>query len=128
MQRAADPGSSWHKAQTALLGLTLITSAVHFTDNALRLDLYPGPAWLTRNVVFAAWPLVLAAAYLAYRIDTRTALIAYALLGFAGLAHYLMPHGMGMPLRCTLTVGAEAIASAGLIACALLRPRAHQPC
>jgi hypothetical protein len=45
----------WHPKEVILIGLTLVTSAVHFADNAFRLDLYPGPAWLTHNVVLVAW-------------------------------------------------------------------------
>jgi hypothetical protein len=67
----------WRPKKLLLIGLTLITSAVHFADNAFRLDLYPGPAWLTRNVVLEAWVVMLLAACLGYWINTRTALIAY---------------------------------------------------
>jgi hypothetical protein len=67
----------WHPNEVILIGLTLIASAIHFADNAFRLDLYPGPAWLTRNVVLTAWIAMLFAACLAYWINTRIALIAY---------------------------------------------------
>ena len=111
-----------------LLGATLITSAIHFADNAFRLDLYPGPASLTRNGVLLAWLLLPLLAWLAYRSNSRAALIAYATLGFAGFAHYLAlghantTHEHGMPLRCAITIFSEAIASAVLIACVLLNP------
>ena len=113
----------WHPKEVILIGLTLITSAVHFADNAFRLDLYPGPALLTRNVVLAAWIVILLAAALVYWINTRTALIAYGVLGFGGLAHYVMPQARSMPTRCTLTIGAETASSVLLIAYALLRLR-----
>ena len=105
----------------ALVGLTLATSAVHFVDNALRLDLYPGPVWLTRNVILAAWVVVLAAGCLACWIDTRTALVAYAVLGFAGFAHCWMPHTQGLGVSCMMTIDAEAAASLLLITYALVR-------
>ena len=110
-----------HPWTAPLIGLTLLTSAVHFADNALRLDLYPGPAWLTRNLVLIAWSIVLLAACLAYRKDTRPALVAYGILGFGGLAHYFMPHGHRMPMRCTITMSAEAATSMLLIGYAMLR-------
>jgi hypothetical protein len=72
-----------------LLGATLLTSAVHFVDNAFRLDLYPGPVWLTRNDVLLAWLALPALAWLVYCGATRVGLVTYGLLGFAGLAHYL---------------------------------------
>jgi hypothetical protein len=113
----------WHPKEVTQIGLTLITSAVHFADNAFRLDLYPGPALLTRNLVLAAWIVVLLAACLAYWINTRTALVAYGVLGFGGIAHYVMPQARSLPTRCSLTIGAEAASSVLLIAYALLRSR-----
>jgi len=123
MGTTAANAAMWRTKEVILIGLTLITSAVHFVDNALRLDLYPGPDWLTRNVVLATWIVMLLAACLVYRINTRTALVAYGVLGFGGLAHYVMPQARSMPTRCTLTIGAEAASSALLIAYALLRSR-----
>jgi hypothetical protein len=121
MGRKAAYAAMWHPKEVILIGLTLITSAVHFADNAFRLDLYPGPAWLTHDVVLAAWVFLLLSACLAYWIDTRTALVAYGLLGFGGLAHYVMPQASSMPTRCTLTIGAEAASSMLLIVYAMFR-------
>jgi hypothetical protein len=115
----APRGRSW---QIAWLALTLITSAVHFSDNAFHLDLYPGPVWLTRNVVLASWLILPTAACVAYWMNTKAALTVYALLGFGGLTHYLMPYGMNIPLRCTMTIAAEAAASTILLAYTFLRP------
>ena len=123
METKAANAAMWHPKEVILIGLTLITSAVHFADNAFRLDLYPGPAWLTRNIVLAAWIVMLVAACLVYCINTRTALVAYGIVGFGGLAHYVMPQARSMPTRCTLTIGAEAASSVLLIAYAVLRSR-----
>jgi hypothetical protein len=122
MRETATCAPRCHPWTALLLGLTLVTSAVHFVDNAFRPDLYPGPAWLTRNLVLAAWIIVLFAACLSYRKDTRTALVAYGVLGFGGLAHYFMLHGNHMPTRCTVTISAEAVASVLLVGYALFRP------
>ena len=94
-----------------LLGATLLTSAVHFVDNAFCLDLYPGPVWLTRNDVLLAWLALPALAWLVYRGATRVGLVTYGLLGFAGLVHYLLPHQQVMPLRCAVRLFGEEIAS-----------------
>jgi hypothetical protein len=123
MGTKAANAAMWHPKEVILIGLTLITSAVHFADNAFRLDLYPGPDWLTRNVVLATWIVMLLAACLAYWINTRAGLVAYGVLGFGGFAHYLLPQARTMPTRCTLTIGAEAASSVLLIAYALLRSR-----
>jgi hypothetical protein len=77
MQGLNKHGHGGKRLLDALLLLTLISSAVHFADKALRLDLYPGPAWLTRNVVLTTWLFVLAAAVLAYRLGSLWALVAW---------------------------------------------------
>ena len=106
------------------MGLTLLTSAIHFLDNAFRLDLYPGPAWLTRNIVMLAWLVLPAFALLAWRSGSRLALVAYGLLGFAGLGHYWAAHHSSMtgaalhgamPVRCAVTIWGEAVASVVLL-------------
>jgi hypothetical protein len=114
-------GAPERRAIVFLLGTTLLTSAIHFADNALRLDLYPGPVWFTPSLVLMAWLALPVLAFAAYRIGTRPPLIAYGLLGFAGFAHYLPPHVHRVPLRCLLTIAGEALASSVLIAYVLLR-------
>jgi hypothetical protein len=99
----------------------LLTSAIHFADNAFRLDLYPGPVWFNPTLVLMAWLVLPVLALAAYRIGTRASLTAYGLLGFSGFAHYLPLHVHRVPLRCLVTIAWEAIASAVLIAYVLLR-------
>jgi hypothetical protein len=122
--RAVDVGM-WRPKEAVLIGVTLVASAVHFADNAFRLDLYPGPAWLTRNIVLAAWGVLLILGCVVYWINTRTALIVYGVLGFGGLLHYAMPQAGGMPMRCMLTIGAEVASSVVFIAYAVLRCRVN---
>jgi len=104
-----------------LLGITLVASAVHFADNAFRLDLYPGPVWLTRYDVLLAWLALPLFAWLAYRSASRAGLVAYGLLGFAGFAHFLVPRHHTVQMRCMFTIFAEAAASVALIAYVLSR-------
>ena len=105
-----------------LMIATLVASAIHFVDNALRLDLYPGPVWLTRNVVLLTWVALPLLAWAAFQVGTRSALVAYALLGFTGLGHYFVSHSHAISPRCTVTIASEAIVSTVLIAY-VLRPR-----
>ncbi len=118
---------SQRRTTIVLLGATLATSAVHFADNAFRLDLYPGPICLTKNIVLLAWLVLPLLAWLAYRSESRLGLVVYGLFGFAGFAHYLVQehrpssYGHAMPLRCGVTIFGEAIASATLIIYVLMR-------
>ena len=120
------PANAPRQTVAILLAASLLTSAVHFVDNAFHLDLYPGPVWLTRNNVLLAWLILPVLAWFAYRGRSKTPLLAYALLGFAGFAHYLAPHPHAMPLRCAATIFGEAIASAVLIAYVLFITPSNQ--
>jgi len=104
-----------------LLVATLITSGIHFVDNAIRLDLDPGPAWFTPAIVLLAWLVMPVLAFAAYRSGSRAALVGYGLLGFAGFAHYLPPHIHAVPMRCLVTIVGEAIASAVFIGYVLVK-------
>ncbi len=106
--------SQRRRVLVVLLGLSLLAAAIHFADNAAHLDLYPGPAWLTPRAILLTWCVLPPLAWAAYRVGTRAALIAYGLIGFAGLAHFLMPHH-ALPLRCDLTIFGEAATSVLLI-------------
>lgn len=104
-----------------LVGLSLAASAVHFADNALRLDLYPGLSWFTPAGVGLAWLSLPALAWLALRSRSKVLLVLFALSGFFGFEHYILTPICGVALRCNLTIFGEAVASAVLLAYVLLK-------
>jgi hypothetical protein len=87
-------------ANRSLLALVLVhavASLVHFAHNATFLDDYPNmPAWLSPAGVYAVWlgQAAIAAVGVLLLLRGRSiglALIAlYAVLGFAGLDHYVL--------------------------------------
>ena len=87
-------------ANRSLFALVLIHAAaslVHFAHNATFLDDYPNmPTWLTPAGVYAVWlaQAAIAAVGVWWLLRGRAiglALIAiYAVLGFAGLDHYVL--------------------------------------
>lgn len=87
-------------ANPSLLALVLVhagASLVHFAHNATFLAAYPNmPAWLSPAGVYAVWLAQAAIAAVGVLLLLRgrpigLALIAvYAVLGFAGLDHYVL--------------------------------------
>jgi len=97
---------------------------LHFAHNAEYLAQYPNlPASWTPGEVYAAWFCVTAlgvGGYALYGLWRRkiglTVLGVYALLGFGGLLHYTRaPIGHHSPMM-NLTIWAEAVAGALLLA------------
>lgn len=97
------------------IGLSLAASAAHFVDNALCLDLYPGPAWFSVGGVLVSWLLLpVLAAVAVYRASVSWA-VAFGMTGFFGFAHYAFAPIWQVPLRCDLTIFGEAAASVLLL-------------
>jgi O-antigen/teichoic acid export membrane protein len=100
----------------------VVASALHFADNAARFDRYhdAGTHWLTPAIVIVAWfvqtIIGTAGLVLHYRGHGagRPILMAYAILGFAGFAHYLA--GMPRPdAWMHAAIALEAVAGVGLL-------------
>jgi hypothetical protein len=89
--------SAAYRSLFALVLVHAAASLVHFAHNATFLDDYPNmPAWLSPAGVYAVWlaQAAIAAAGVWLLVRGRIfglALIAvYAVLGFAGLDHYVL--------------------------------------
>lgn len=117
------------RAVVAAFVAFLVASALHFADNALRFDRYHDAAthWLTPTVVVIAWLVQTVfgtVGLVLHRRGNRAGrpiLMAFALLGFAGLLHYAagMPNADGW---MHALIALEALA--GLALLVALRPRA----
>ncbi len=103
-----------------LVALSLATSAIHFADNALRLDRYPGPAWFTPAGVAFAWLGLPALAWLALRGKSFALMLLFSLTGFLGFEHYLVRPLCSVDWSCNLTIFCEAAASALLFGYVLI--------
>ena len=101
------------RAAKLLIAAGVLASAVHFADNALAIERYPEPGWITPTGVVAVWCVITAIA--AFALTRRTAgtqffaaAALYALVLLSGLLHYAFGAPMHMALRSNVTVLAEA--------------------
>jgi hypothetical protein len=101
-----------------------VASLIHFAHNALYLRAYPHmPLWLTATGVWAAWLTLTSIGtlgYYVYRFRSQTAgaliIAVYALLGFAGLDHYVVAPVAAHSIAMHLTIIVEAATAAVLLA------------
>lgn len=111
----------------ALSVVYFLTSLGHFSHNAEFLCEYPDlPAWLTRARVYAAWVAITSVGLLGFvlvrkrRAAAGLMLIAvYAALGFDGLGHYSVAPMELHPFVANVTILAEVVAAALLLAVTL---------
>lgn len=80
---------------TVVIANIIITS-LHYTDNALFVDIYPEPQWFTTSGVFITWAIMTAIAIISYWLYSKknywlsyVALIIYSITGLSSPAHYL---------------------------------------
>ena len=100
-----------------------VTSLMHFAHNAVYLREYPHlPEWLTPIgvwAVFVALTAIGVLGYSVYRFRSRAVgvflIAAYALLGFAGLDHYVAAPIAAHSIVMNLTIVMEAAAAATLL-------------
>ncbi|HIK17818.1 MAG TPA: hypothetical protein IGS53_21360 [Leptolyngbyaceae cyanobacterium M33_DOE_097] len=81
---------------TWLLLASLISTAIHFTDNYFFIDHYPQPSWITAPSIYQSWIVLTAIGaigYWLYRAQrfwlAYPCLAIYSLTGLASPAHYL---------------------------------------
>jgi hypothetical protein len=85
-------------ALRAILTFTMVSTAIHFTHNFVRIEEYPEspiPDWVVRAGIVLSWPVFLFVAVRAYRMyvagSTREAkpwLIALAAWALVALGHF----------------------------------------
>lgn len=104
---------------------SVLITALHYTDNYLYIDDYPGPDWVHREIVYIAWSLLTLigiAGYLFYRDGRATPagmyLLVYSYTGLSSLGHY--PYGSfdDFSPRMHAFIWTDALVGAAVLACA----------
>ena len=117
------------RSQQALLAIflfNLISTWLHYTDNALFVDRYPGPDWFTTFGVFSAVIVMTPIGLLGYWLYTKRMfwlsylfLYLYSITSVSSPGHYLFPMVMPMSLKMHSLIWLDGIAGTMLI-CFLL--------
>jgi hypothetical protein len=106
----------------AIVIFNLVSTWLHYTDNAIFVDRYPEPSWFTTSGVFATVILMTPIGLLGYWLYTQQKFwLSYAALGLYSITsisspgHYLYPGAMAMSLKMHGLVWLDAIAGLSLI-------------
>lgn len=106
----------------AILALNLMSTWLHYTDNALFLNEYPGPDWFTPIGVLATVIVMTPIGLLGYWLYIRSSFwLAYLLLGAYSITsvsspgHYLFPMVTPMSLKMHGLIWLDAVSGLSLI-------------
>ncbi len=106
----------------AILALNLISTWLHYTDNALFLNRYPGPDWFTPSGILIAVIVMTPIGLLGYFLYAKRSFwVAYFLLGSYSITsvsspgHYLYPMVMPMSLKMHGLIWLDAVSGLSLI-------------
>ncbi len=106
----------------AIVLFNLVSTWLHYSDNALFLNDYPGPEWFTPKGIWAAVIVMTPIGILGYWLYTKGSfLISYLLLGVYSITsvsspgHYLYPMTMPMSLKTHGLIWLDALSGLSLI-------------
>ena len=115
------------------LGVSIASTAIHYTDNYLYVDEYPQPDYINRELIVLAWfllTLVGIAGYLFYRDGKPAAAVAYLLVysytGLSSLGHYAFGDMGEFSTKMHVLIWMDGIAGLVVVACALWILGAHR--
>jgi hypothetical protein len=110
------------KILTAIMAVNFVSTWLHYTDNALFLEQYPGPDWFTTKGVFATIIIMTPVGLLGYWLYRRQSfLFSYIALGIYSITsvsspgHYLFPMMHEVSLKMHELIWSDAVSGLSLI-------------
>ncbi|MBD1912726.1 MULTISPECIES: hypothetical protein [unclassified Leptolyngbya] len=117
------PQKSSQRVLLAILALNIASTWFHYTDNALFLEQYPGPDWITPSGIFATVAAMTPAGLLGYWLYTRSnfgvaylILSVYSITSLSSPVHYLYPMVVPMSVKMHGSILLDAVAGLTLVA------------
>lgn len=114
--------NSRHRLLTILLVTSMISTALHFTDNYLYFDHYPQPEWIMPLGVIRSWFIWTAfgiVGYWLYKIQrlwlAYVCLVIYATCGMSSLAHYFYGAFHEFSLKMHLFILTDGLAGLSIL-------------
>jgi hypothetical protein len=111
------------KILLVIVAINLVSTWLHYTDNALFLEQYPGPDWFTPRGVFATIILMTPVGLWGYWLYLKKdflwsylALGLYSITSISSPGHYLFPMTHEMSLKMHSLIWSDGISGFSLIA------------
>jgi hypothetical protein len=106
-----------------LLIASIVSTAIHYTDNAVNIEDYPQPGWLTETQIYVAWALLTSigiAGYGLYRagryLPAHLLLTVYSYTGVSSLGHYLYSGVAELSARQHFHIATDGLTGSAILA------------
>jgi hypothetical protein len=106
-----------------LLIASIVSTAIHYTDNAVLIEDYPQPDWLTEGQIYISWVVLTAigiAGYRLYRAErylpAHLLLLVYSYTGVSSLGHYLYSGVGELSARQHFHIATDGITGSAILA------------
>jgi hypothetical protein len=98
---------------------SVVSTAIHYLDNAIYIDHYPQPDWINPELVYIVWSLLTLigiAGYLFFKegryLSSGLYLLVYSYTGLSSLGHYLYGSLHDFSAKMHLLIAADALTGA----------------
>jgi hypothetical protein len=120
-----------------ILAASVLSTAIHYTDNFVQVNRYPGPGGsfytVVRVVIVVSWPLLTAIGLVGYRRyrehryqEARVCLAVYSLTGLATLGHFVYGNPQ-IPAFFYATLFTDALAGLAVLGFVLWSANVFEP-
>ena len=106
-----------------ILITSIISTAIHFTDNYRFIEYYPQPIWITAPSIYQSWiilTIISIVGYWLYKLRrfwvAYLCLGTYSLTGLASPGHYLYGSWSQFSFKMHLFIWTDAITSSAVLA------------
>ncbi|MEM7594706.1 MAG: hypothetical protein AAF383_24940 [Cyanobacteria bacterium P01_A01_bin.83] len=106
----------------AILIFSIVITSIHYTDNAIFINNYPEPEWITRSGIFISWvvmTLIGITSYWLYRQHnywwSYLLLSIYSVTGLSSPSHYLYGELSQFSLKMHTFIWSDVIAGSLVI-------------
>ncbi len=102
----------------------IVSTGIHFTDNAIFIEGYPQPDYITVPLIIGTWIGWTASAIVGYRLYRRderswlahVLLLVYAYAGLSTLGHYLYGSPSELPAWRNVSIVADGVVGFSILA------------
>lgn len=109
-----------------ILGASLVSTVLHYTDNYINIEHYPQPEWIDRTVVWAAWLGFTAFGVAGYVLLRRGAFavagacfLVYSYTALSSLGHYWFGDFAEFDTRMHALIWMDGLTGSGVLVLAI---------